>query len=328
MNDHDLPRQSALYPPLEPFDSGLLDVGHGHRVHFEQCGRPDGRPVLFLHGGPGSACKPDHRRYFDPAYYRVVLFDQRGCGRSRPFGATVHNTTPDLIADIERLRDRLGIQRWVLFGGSWGSTLALAYAQAHPGRVERLVLRGIFLASQAELDWYFTGLRHFIPEARERLFEGTARDDWHALLTRYDALLNDPDPAVATAAAHRWNAYESAIMSIGEPAPTSPAADTDSGSLGRARVQVHYLAHGCFLEDGQLAANLPRIAHLPAVLLHGRQDFVCPPVTAYELARNWPAAKLAFIETAKHASSHPDLERALVAAVDAIRDAAGSPAPP
>ncbi len=313
------PAASLLYPPLDPYRAGHVPVGGGHRVYFEESGNPQGRPVLFLHGGPGSSTKPDHRRYFDPAYYRIVLFDQRGCGRSEPLGDVRDNTTDHLIADIEALRELLGVDRWLLFGGSWGSTLALAYAQTHPARVSRLILRGIFLASNSELDWYFTGLRQFIPEAWERLHEHHPGVAWPDLVHAFEAALHDPDEAVAARAAARWNAYETAIMSIGETQPMPPSTADVPGAVARARVQVHYLAHGCFLRDRQLLDDLDRIAHLPAVILHGRQDFVCPPITAWELAQRWPAAKLAFIEPAKHASSHPALERALVAAAEAAR---------
>ncbi len=309
---------SALYPPLEPYRSGHLEVTGGHRIWFEESGNRLGRPVLFLHGGPGSSTKPDHRRYFDPAHYRIVLFDQRGCGRSTPAGGVENNTTAHLIDDIEHLRALLGIERWLLFGGSWGSTLALAYAQAHPARVERLILRGIFLASKAELDWYFVGLRQFIPEAWESLWSVDPRSSWPRLVRWYQAALQRPG---AGAVAARWSAFETAVMSIGDTQPMPPPAGADDALIARARVQVHYLAHDCFLRPGQLLDEMGRIAHLPAVLLHGRQDFVCPPSTAFDLARRWPTARLTFVEQAKHASSHPALERELVAAADAARDA-------
>lgn len=310
---------SPLYPPLAANFEGHIDRPGGHRVYFEESGRREGAPALFLHGGPGSSTKPDHRRYFDPMHYRIVLFDQRGCGRSLPLGGLAENTTAQLIGDIEAIREQLGVERWMLFGGSWGSTLALAYAQTHPQRVSRLVLRGIFLASHSELDWYFVGLRQFIPEAWERLYELAPGVRWPALVRAYESALNHPDTAVAAAAAARWNAYETAIMSIGEAQPMPPPTNDAPGAVARARVQVHYLAHDCFLRDRELLDNIHRIAHLPATLLHGRMDFVCPPITAWELAREWPAARLTYVESAKHASSHPALERALVAAADAAR---------
>jgi proline iminopeptidase len=308
------------YPPIEPHLADHLDVGQGHRVWFDVSGHPNGAPVVFLHGGPGSSTKPDHRRYFDPAFFRIVLFDQRGCGRSTPAGGLVANTTAHLVADMERLRAHLGIDRWMLFGGSWGSTLALAYAQTHPERVTRLVLRGLFLASRDELDWYFDGLRQFLPDAWERLRAFAPGKPWTALVQHFhDAVRGDGAEALAAAAA--WNAWESAVMSIGEPNAVPPATTGDAASLARARVQIHYLAHDSFLADGKLLRDLDRIAHLPATLLHGAMDFVCPPRTAWRIAQAWPAATLQWVATAKHASSHPDYERALVAAADAARDA-------
>ena len=313
---------STLYPPIEPFRAGHFDATGGHRIYFEVSGNPDGTPVLFLHGGPGSATKPDHRRYFDPAVYRIVLFDQRGCGRSTPAGSTTLNTTAHLIGDIEQLRRLLGVERWVLFGGSWGSTLALAYAQALPARVTYLILRGIFLASRSELDWYFDGLRNFVPAAREMLFAGYEGVPWLDLVRAYDSALRHPDAAARARAAARWNGFEAAVMSIGEsPAPdVPPALATDAAGLARARVQVHYLAHLCFLRPGELLDGVARIAHLPAILLQGGMDFVCPPVTAVELGRRWPVARLSVIAPARHAASHPALEAALVDAADSVRD--------
>lgn len=312
---------TMLHPPIEPRQSGHLAVSGGHRVYFEESGNPRGQPVLFLHGGPGSASKPDHRRYFDPVAYRIVLFDQRGCGRSEPAGAIHDNTTSHLVADIEAIRERLGVRQWTLFGGSWGSSLALAYAQAHPQRVGCLILRGIFLASRDELSWYFLGLRQFIPEAWHALWDGipVAPADWPGLVRAYDAMLHQPDTTAAIDAARRWNAYETAIMSIGMEAPMAASANDAPGALARARIQVHYLAHDCFLRPGELLDNLPRVSHLPATIVHGRMDFVCPPVTAYELAARWPGAKRVFVARAGHASSHPDLERELVLAADAAR---------
>ena len=308
---------SALYPAIEPHIRGFLPEADGHRVRYEVSGNPGGVPVLFLHGGPGSSTKPDHRRYFDPARYRIVLFDQRGCGGSLPAGEVAANTTAHLVGDIERLRKLLGVQRWILFGGSWGSTLALAYAQAHPGAVSRLVLRGIFLASRAELDWYFDGLEAFVPEARARLFEPAPGAPWPVLVRTYEALLNHPDGSVAAAAAARWSAFESAVMSIGEPVALPPPAGDAAGLLARARVQVHYLARDCFLRPGELLDNVARIAHLPATLVQGRMDFVCPPATAVALHRRWPGSHLVMVEQGKHAASHPGIESALVAAADA-----------
>lgn len=313
---------TSLYPAIDPVHSGHFDATGGHRIYFEVSGNPAGRPVLFLHGGPGSATRPDHRRYFDPAFYRIVLFDQRGCGRSTPLGGTSNNTLAHLIGDIEQLRTLLGVEQWVLFGGSWGSTLALAYAQTWPRRVVHLILRGIFLASHRELDWYFDGLRHFVPAAREALFADLPGAPWPHLVRAYDSALRHPDLAARALAAMRWNAFESAVMAIGETsvAGTAMGPVADAGALARARVQVHYLAHDCFLRRDELLDGMAGIGHLPGIILQGAMDFVCPPVTAVELARRWPAAALTLIPAAKHAASHPALESALVAATDALRN--------
>lgn len=312
---------TALYPPIDPDRSGHFDATGGHRVYFEVSGNPAGRPVLFLHGGPGSSTRPDHRRYFDPAFYRIVLFDQRGCGRSTPAGGTANNTTAHLIGDIEQLRRLLGVDRWILFGGSWGSTLALVYAQTYPDRVTHLILRGIFLASHSELDWYFDGLRQFVPAARAALYADMPGVPWIHLVWAYDAALRHPDPVTRGRAAARWNAFESAVMSIGEvPVAGASEATADESGLARARVQVHYLTHDCFLRPDELLDGAARIAHLPGILLQGAMDFVCPPVTAFDLARRWPSARLSMIPAAKHAASHPHLESALVAAADSLRD--------
>ena len=240
----------ALFPPLEPYASGWLERDEGHRIWYEQSGNPQGAPVVFLHGGPGSSTNPDHRRFFDPAFYRIVLLDQRGCGRSTPRGEIRANTTPHLLSDLERLRLELEIRRWLLFGGSWGSTLALAYAQAHPEIVSGLVLRGLFLASEDEVSWFVTGLSRFLPEAWSTFAASGDDQSCAGLLRRYHERIVLDD----VAAAARWNAWESAVMAVGEAPPASAAADM--ATLARVRVQLHYLVNGCFLAPGQLLHGL------------------------------------------------------------------------
>jgi proline iminopeptidase len=306
----------TLYPPLDPCERGHLEVTGGHRIYFEACGRGDGVPALFLHGGPGSSIAAVHRRFFDPAFYRIVLFDQRGCGQSTPRGATEHNTTADLIDDIERLRRHLGVQRWMLFGGSWGSTLALAYAQRHTQQVRGMVLRGVFLATREEVDWFVRGLRRFVPEAADAFQAGAA--DGADLVAHYAALLASPDAQVALAAAQRWSAYESAVMAVGESQAGSGAPDA-AGVLARVRVQLHYLAHRCFLAPGQLLAAAGALQPLPAILVQGRRDLVCPPAAAYTLARSWPRAQLRMVEDGGHSALHPAMSAALVRATDDMR---------
>ena len=304
-----------LYPPIEPELSSWLDVGDSHRLYFEVCGSPRGAPVLFLHGGPGSSSNAGHRRFFDPSFYRIVLFDQRGCGRSTPAGETRANTTAHLIEDIERLRQHLGVERWLLFGGSWGSTLALAYAQAHPERVHGLVLRGLFLASRAEVAWYLEGLRRFLPEAWEALAQHVPQADCAGLIAHYAAAVERAD----LSAAQRWNAYESATIAVGETGQASSPGPADSAVLARVRVQLHYLSHECFLAPGQILGELFRIAQLPATLVQGRRDLVCPPGTAYTLAKAWPAGRLSIVEDAGHSAMHPALRAALVRATEEFK---------
>ncbi len=304
----------ALFPTLEPYASGWLDVGDGHRIWHEQCGNPQGTPAVFLHGGPGSSINPNHRRFFDPAFYRIVLLDQRGCGRSTPRGEVQANTTPHLVGDLERLRNQLGIERWLLFGGSWGSTLALAYAQAHPGQVNGLVLRGLFLASEEEVAWFLCGLRRFLPEAWSRFAASAQDQSAEGLLRHYTERVQQDDEAAAL----RWSAWESAIMAVGE-AP-SAAASTDTSALARVRVQLHYLINHCFLAPGQLLRGLEGLARLPAILVQGRCDLVCPPGTAYTLRELWPGAQLRMVEEGGHSALHPALARALVQATQDMKE--------
>jgi proline iminopeptidase len=306
------PEPGALYPPLEPFAQGRLRVGGLHTVHFEQCGNPDGVPALFLHGGPGSQTRPVHRRFFDPQHYRIVLFDQRGCGQSSPAGSADANTTRDLVADVEALRRHLALDRVLLFGGSWGSTLALAYAGAHPDRVAAMVLRGVFLASRAEIDWYLDGLSRFVPEAWNALDQGEGGD----LVARYHALVNQDDRGAALAAAQRWVGYEAAIMNLGAADDAAAAAEAPAAALVRARIQLHYLAHGCFLRPGELFAGLERLGDVPAVIVQGRLDMVCPPRAAFELARRLPRAELRLVERGGHSASGPEMAAALRRATD------------
>jgi len=304
-----------LYPELVPFALQQLAVGGGHAIHLEESGNPRGFPVLFLHGGPGSHTRPLHRRFFDPRFYRIVLFDQRGCGQSTPVGATAENTTRHLVADIEALRRHLGLDRMILFGGSWGSTLALAYAIAYPDRVGGMVLRGVFLASRAEIDWYLYALRNFVPEAWAALAQG----EEGGLLGRYHGLVSQGEDAQAVSAAQRWLAYEEALMSLGAADTATPAAARPADALGRARIQLHYLVHDCFLEPGELASGLGPLAEVPTLIIQGRLDLVCPPRTAYELARLLPRAELRIVERGGHSGSAPHMAEALRRATDDMR---------
>ena len=283
-------RTDPLFPEIEPHASGRLSVDARHTLYWEECGNPEGQPIVFLHGGPGGGCLPHHRRFFDPSYWRIVLVDQRGAGRSTPTAEVADNTTWHLVADLERLRSQRGIEQWALFGGSWGSTLALAYAESFPERCTGLVLRGVFLASAAEIAWFMTGMRHMFPEAWERFASFLPADERGDLLGNYHRRLVDPDPAVHGPAAAAWDAYESDCVTLLPRAEGPPAFESDAIALAIARIEAHYFVHQGFLADGELLGNVHRIAHLPCTIVQGRYDVVCPPVTADALARAWPEA--------------------------------------
>ena len=312
--------EEPLYPPIEPFETGTLGLDAPHVMYWELCGNPAGRPALFLHGGPGAGLSPDHRRFFDPAHYRIVLFDQRGSGRSTPLGELRDNTTQHLIADIEALRDQLGIDRWLVFGGSWGSTLALAYAQAHPERVLGLVLRGIFLARDRETDWFLHGMGRFFPEHHRRFLEALPEAERAEPLANYYRRIADPDPQVHRPAARAWSVYEGACATLLPSPETVAAFADDTMALGLARMETHYFVNRCFLEEGQLLRDLGRVRHMPAVIVQGRYDVICPLETAQELADAWPEAQFEIVPDAGHSAMEPGIKRALVAATDGMRN--------
>jgi proline iminopeptidase len=308
-----------LYREIDPHAAGWLAVDPPHALYWECSGNPLGVPVVFLHGGPGGGCLPHHRRFFDPSFWRIVLLDQRGAGRSTPAAELAGNTTPALVADLERLRVHLGIDRWLVFGGSWGSTLALAYAEAHPARCLGLVLRGIFLARPQEIDWFMHGMRHVFPEAW-RAFAGFLPEaERNDLLGGYYRRLTDPDPAVHVAAAQAWDRYESACSTLLPPDAPPRKSGGEASSLPIARIEAHYFVHRAFLDDDQLLRDLPRIRHLPCTIVQGRYDVVCPPVTADELARAWPEAEYVVVPDAGHSVREPGIARELVAAVERMR---------
>jgi proline iminopeptidase len=309
-----MPEISALNPPITPYASGMLDTAGIHCIYWETSGNPDGIPVLFVHGGPGSGTSPNQRRFFDPASYRIVLFDQRGCGRSTPHGELADNTTPHLIADMEALRVELGIDKWLVFGGSWGSTLALAYAETYPERCSGLVLRGIFLCRKSEIDWFLYSIRAFFPEAQRQLAEFIPQAERHDLLGAYHRRLLDPDPAVHQPAAHEWATFESSCSTL-LPSPELVAAFcSDKTALSLSRIEAHYFVNNIFLPDNSLLANIDRIRHIPGVIVQGRYDAVCPIVSADELARAWPEARYIVVPDAGHSAFEPGIARELVAA--------------
>jgi proline iminopeptidase len=315
----ELERADPLFPELEPHAAGRLSVDGRHTLYWEECGNPEGVPIVFLHGGPGGGCLPHHRRFFDPSYWRIVLVDQRGAGRSTPTAEIRDNTTWHLVADLERLRSHRGIDRWALFGGSWGSTLALAYAESFPERSAGLVLRGVFLASPAEIDWFMTGMRHFFPEAFERFAGFLPPDERNDLLGNYHRRLVDPDPSVHGPAAAAWDAYESDCSTLLPRSDGPPAFESDAIALAIARIEAHYFVHQGFLAEGELVGNVHRIAHLPCTIVQGRYDVVCPPVTAHTLARAWPSAELVVVPGAGHSVREPGIARELVAAVERLK---------
>ncbi len=309
-----------LFPDIGPFQTGTLPLSDGHTMYWEQVGNPRGVPVLFLHGGPGAGAGVIHRRFFDPGFWRVVIFDQRGAGRSRPLGRLEANTTPHLVEDIEVLRRHLGVEKFLLFGGSWGSTLALAYAQAHPEHVAGCVLRGIFLGRPSEVDWFMHGVAAVFPEAHAAFAGFLPEPERGDLLGGYLRRLTDPDPAVHMPAARAWSIYEGSCSTL-LPSPDMVASFAqDHTSLGLARIEAHYFAHALFLPPGGLLAHMDRIATIPADIVQGRYDMVCPPVTAFDLAAAWPAARLTVIPDAGHSALEPGVRRALIAAVERFRD--------
>lgn len=315
----------ALYPPIEPYDRREIDVGDGHVLYVEQCGRPGGVPVVFLHGGPGSGCNPGQRRLFDPARFRVVLFDQRGAGRSTPRRSLRANTTDHLVADIERIRTALGVDRWMVVGGSWGAALAVAYAEAFPERVTAIVLRAVFLGSAGEVDWAFTGAAPtFRPELWRAFVELLPAAERGDPIKSYGARLEHPDPAVHRPAAQAWYGYERALAELqpkesGLPASLDGTVGGNDTGPNSPYFEWHYVKHRFFLPPGQLLDNAGSLADIPGIIVQGRYDLLCPPVTACRLAARWPAARLRLVPAAGHDAAEPDIQSALLAA---IRDAA------
>jgi proline iminopeptidase len=324
--DTSAPTRSELYPEIEPFAAGRLAVDGLHTLYYEQSGNAHGVPVVVLHGGPGAGSSPSHRRFFDPAFYRIVVFDQRGAGRSTPHGELRDNTTPHLIADLEALRQQLRIERWLLFGGSWGSTLALAYAQAHPQRCLGLVLRGIFLCRRREIDWFLHGMRQVFPEEWRALAEHIPQGERANLLEAYWKRLDDPDSAVRVAAARAWSRYEGACSTLLPSAETVAYFGSDRVALGLARIEAHYFRHNGFLRDGALLDGIERLRSLPGVIVHGRYDMVCPTATADELHRAWPEAQYIVVPDAGHSAWEPGIRAALVAATERLKPVLASTA--
>ena len=311
----------TLYPEIEPYDSGTLAVSPLHTLYYEQCGNPRGKPVVFLHGGPGAGCNPKTRRFFDPAHYRIVQFDQRGCGRSTPHAELTDNTTWHLVADIERLREHLHIERWQVFGGSWGSTLALAYAQAHPQHVTELVLRGIFLLRRWELEWFYQkGCDAIYPDAWEPYIEHIPAGERGDLIGAYYRRLTSADAAVRLAAAKAWSTWEGGTSYLLQNPDYIASTGADEFALQFARIECHYFVHGGFFEcDDQLLRDAHKLKHIPAVIVQGRYDVVCPLRSAWDLHRAWPEAELRIVADAGHSALEPGNTHELVEATDRFR---------
>jgi proline iminopeptidase len=308
-----------LFPEIGPFETGYLPLSDGHVMYWEQVGNPRGKPVLFLHGGPGAGAGAVHRRFFDPAIWRVIIFDQRGAGRSKPLGSLAANTTPHLVDDIETLRKFLSIDRLLLFGGSWGSTLALAYAQAHPQEVMGAVLRGIFLGRAAEVEWFLYGLARVFPDAHAAFAQFLPEAERGDLLAGYAARLINPDPHIHGPAARAWSVYEGSCSTLLPSFEAVSAFAQDRSAIGLARIEAHYFQNDLFLPPEGLLAHMKAIRHVPAEIVQGRYDMICPAQSAFELAAAWPAARLTLVPDAGHSALEPGVRTALIAALERCR---------
>ena len=307
----------TLYPEIEPFDSGMLDVGDGHTIYWERVGTRGAKPAVFLHGGPGGGCGPTHRRAFDPEKYDVMLFDQRGCGRSLPHAELEANTTWHLVSDIERLRAMMGVEKWQVFGGSWGSTLALAYAVTHPERVSELIVRGVYTLTRAELEWYYQfGVSQMFPEKWERFLAPIPQAERGDLMAAYRKRLVSEDRAVQLEAAKAWSLWEGeTITLLPDPSLTEQHGDDDF-AIAFARIENHFFVHGGWFEEGQLLRDAHKLAGIPGVIVHGRYDMPCPAHYAWQLHKAWPDAEFHLIEGAGHAFSEPGILDRLIRATD------------
>ncbi|MCZ6809905.1 MAG: prolyl aminopeptidase [Proteobacteria bacterium] len=308
-----------LYPAIEPNHTGYLKVGGGHELYYEESGNPHGKPAIFLHGGPGGGCMDKMRRFFNPDVYRIVLFDQRGSGKSRPHASLENNTTWDLVDDIEILRVTLQVDRWQVFGGSWGSTLALAYSQTHPGRVTELVLRGIFMLRKKEIDWFYQkGASELYPDLWQHYLKPIPKRERRDLLHAYYKRLTGDDPDVRLQAAKAWSVWEGATSYLVPNDKIAAAFGAGDLALSLARIECHYFVNGGFMEENQLIKNIDKIRNIPAVIVQGRYDVVCPCISAWELSQAWPEADLRIVPDAGHAAFEPGNVHELVMATDAF----------
>ena len=317
-----------LHPEIDPYNTNWLKTDGLHEIYYEESGNPNGSPVVFLHGGPGSGCNPGQRRFFDPSHYRIILLDQRGCGRSRPQGSQISNTTAHLVNDLEALRQLLNIDSWHVFGGSWGSTLALAYATQHPQRVISLSLRGIFLSRQSELNWFLGDIKHFYPDVWQTLLDYLPIDEQGDVLTSFETRIASGDRSISHPAAMAWNNYESSIMRL-DPVPTKPilpvnksaaeVAAEQASDIARARVQIHYIRNLCFINGEAILKATDKLSNIPTVIVQGRYDMVCPPQTAWLLSKAMPHAKFIIVQDAGHSAMEPGVISALVGATESFK---------
>jgi len=316
-------KRRKLYPAIEPYDSGHIRVSDVHQLYYEQCGNPNGKPVVFLHGGPGAGLDPDYRRFFDPAAYRVILFDQRGAGRSIPHASLDDNSTWHLVQDIEHIREHFGVEQWLVFGGSWGSTLSLTYAETHPERVSGLVLRGIFLCRPQEIRWFYEegqGASAIFPETWEQYVRIIPEAERGDMIGAYYARLTSADEAVRREAAYAWSIWEASALKLLPDQKVIDEFTEPEMAIALARIECHYFVNNCFFEtDNYLLDHIDRIRHIPAVIVHGRYDVICPVMNAWDLHRAWPEASLRIIPDAGHASTEPGIASALVEATDSFR---------
>jgi proline iminopeptidase len=312
----------TFYPPVEPFDQGSLDVSKLHTIYYEQSGNPHGKPVVFVHGGPGGGTDPRQRRFFDPSRYRIILFDQRGCGRSVPHASLEENTTWDLVSDMEKIRAHLGIERWQIFGGSWGSTLGLAYAETHPERVSEIVLRGIFLLRKWEIDWFYQeGASRLFPEAWDAYLAAIPEAERGDLLHAYHRRLTSPDQAVALAAAKAWSIWEGSTSCLFPDSELVRKMGGEIFALAFARIECHYFVNkGFFARESQLLDDAAKLRKIPGVIVQGRYDVVCPAKSAWDLSRAWPEAELQIVPDAGHSAMEPGILDALIRATDRFAD--------
>ena len=309
--------RNGLFSPLEPYDSGMMDAGGHHRIYWEQSGKADGAPTLFLHGGPGSGVQPHHRQFFDPAHYRIILFDQRGAGRSEPLASVEQNTTWELIADIEQLRQMLGVERWLVFGGSWGSTLALAYAEQHPERCTGLIVRGVWLGTDEEMAWWVYGTQTFFPENWRRFMAYLPEAERGDPVTAYHRRLMDPSPETHLPAAVAWKSYETACTTLRSSG--AEALEASPHTLAMSRIMAHYFVNRVFLQEGALIHGAERLAKIPGYIIQGRYDMICPPKYADRLARAWPRAIFEIVPDAGHSALESGTVTRLIAATEACK---------